>query len=78
MDLGPDVVVKFKAHGVTDVAVSRYNLAQEIDLIKELKQNGIKVYLYNIGDYKEINEDYVVKYEMDYIYGIYADEWEFK
>ena len=42
------------------------------------KKNGIKVYLYNIGDYKEINEDYVVKYEMDYIYGIYADEWEFK
>jgi len=24
-----------------------------------------------------IDENYVVRYEMDNIYGIYADEWEF-
>ena len=49
---------------------------------KELKNNGIKTYLFNINeeiDGKVIyNEEFVVKYEMDNIFGIYADYWNFE
>ncbi|MEZ4796837.1 MAG: sulfatase-like hydrolase/transferase [Flavobacteriaceae bacterium] len=64
-------------HNITDVAISRNSIASKMELLKSLKENGIKVYVYNVNDRIDRDEDYVVKYEMDFIYGLYADKWNF-
>ena len=71
-------VSKLKKIGVTDVAISRRFIAENKDLLLELKENGIKAYAYHVNFDSGIDEVYMAKYEMDYIYGIYADEWEFE
>ncbi|MCF4102112.1 sulfatase-like hydrolase/transferase [Gillisia sp. M10.2A] len=63
--------------GVKNVAISRRFIADNRSLLKLLKENDIKPYVYHINFDDGIDEDYVVKYEMDYIYGIYADDWIF-
>lgn len=70
-------VKTLKKHKITDVAISRNIIASNIELLKDLKKNGIKVYVYNVNDRIDRDEDYVVKHEMDYVYGIYADKWNF-
>ena len=47
-------------------------------LLKELRKNNIKIFAYHINYDEGIDEDYVTKYEMDAIFGIYADEWTFE
>jgi len=64
--------------GVTDIAISRRFIMNNIDLLNEYKLNGINPYVYNINFDPGFDEEYVVKYEMDFIYGIYADDWSFK
>ncbi|WP_452220073.1 sulfatase-like hydrolase/transferase [Lacinutrix salivirga] len=66
-----------KKHNIKHIALSRNIIASNIDLLKALKRNDIKVYAYNVNEYIDRDEMYVVKHEMDYIYGIYADDWEF-
>ena len=70
-------VEKLKRAGVYDVAVSRTFIEKNIALLKELKANNIKVYAYHLNFDSSKDEEYVVKYEMDAIYGIYADTWNF-
>lgn len=70
-------VKTLKKYHITDIAISRNIIASNIELLKELKKNGIKVYVYNVNGRIDRDEDYVVKYEMDYVYGIYADKWNF-
>ncbi|WP_157811579.1 sulfatase-like hydrolase/transferase [Lacinutrix sp. Bg11-31] len=71
-------IKKLKALNITDIAMSRLKLAENLELFKALKENNIKVFAYNINEMIDRDENYVVKYEMDYFYGIYADHWEFK
>jgi|TARA_B110000091_G_C13795727_1_gene467761 lipoteichoic acid synthase len=71
-------VEKFAQKGVKNIAISRRFILQNKLLLKEFKKFGIKPFVYHINFDPGINEDYVVKYEMDFIYGIYADEWKFK
>jgi len=75
--LNGDKVNKLKQLGVTHIAVSRRYIAKNADFLINLKKNGIKAYVYHVNFDPFIDEDYVVKYEMDIIYGIYADKWEF-
>lgn len=65
------------------VAVSRFFIRNNKSLLLKLKNNKIKVFVYNINvdggvSNTGIDEDYVTKYELDYVYGMYADKWEFK
>ena len=39
----------------------------------ELLRSGINTYVYLLDE--KHDEKFVVNYEMDYIYGIYADKW---
>ena len=78
LSLKGDKIKKLKALNITDVAMSRINLAENLELFIALKQNNIKVFAYNINDMIDRDENYVVQYEMDYFYGIYADHWEFQ
>ncbi len=75
-DLGNNAVEKLKKNDITHVAISRTFIAENTKLLKQLKANNIKVYAFHLNSEK--NEDYVVKYEMDFIYGIYADTWTFQ
>ncbi len=70
-------VKKLHNIGVKNIAVSREFIRDHKELLMEFKKNNIKVYAYNINFQDGIDEDYVSRYEMDYIYGIYADKWEF-
>ena len=71
-------VNRLKKMGITEVAINRRLVERNLDLLKQLKQNGIRAY--SFGTTHEIDKDelYVVKHEMDFFYGIYADEWTFK
>lgn len=64
--------------GVDGVAISRELLPYNKTLFKQLKSNGIKVYAFHINHLGLFDEDFVTRYEMDYYYGIYADNWDFR
>ncbi|MEX2380185.1 MAG: sulfatase-like hydrolase/transferase, partial [Vicingaceae bacterium] len=74
---GKNKLNQLKELGVTDVAFSRRYIVDNVDFLKQLKAEGIRSYVFHINFDPGIDEDYVVKYEMDYIYGIYADKWSF-
>lgn len=76
--LGRNKVNKLKKLGVKNIAISREEIAKNTDLLKDLKRNGIKTYVFYINFEDGIDEEYVVKYEMDNIFGIYADNWSFQ
>ncbi len=63
--------------GVKHVAVSRTFIENHKDILLAFKGYGIKVYAYGVNFIDGINEEYVSKYEMDFIHGIYADQWDF-
>lgn len=52
-------------HNIKHIALSRIVIASNIELLKTLKANGIKVYAYNINDYIDRDELYVVKHELN-------------
>ena len=80
--LGEDPIKILKNLNINKVTFSRHNLFLKKKILENLKKNKIKVYVYHINeeieDHVYFNEDYVVKYEMDNIYGIYADKWSFE
>jgi glycerophosphoryl diester phosphodiesterase len=70
-------VKQLKQLGVNGIAISRTYIASNVEFLQELKENNVRVYVYGLNQAPGTDEDYVVKYEMDYIYGIYADKWDF-
>ena len=71
-------VVKFKNMGVKNIAVSRQFIPDNMELLKFFKSKGINAYVFGLYVDAGYNEDYVAKYEMDIIYGVYADDWSFE
>ncbi len=67
-----------KKIGVKNIAISRRFIAENKDLLNVFKLNGIMPFAYHVNLDAGFDEEYVTKYEMDYIYGIYADEWNFE
>jgi len=74
---GDNRLQTLKSLGVQHIAISRHYLSSHVKFLEELKRNDIKVYVYHVNFEEGRNEEYIVKYEMDYIYGIYADQWDF-
>ncbi len=64
--------------GIKDIAVSYRYIAKNVTFLKKLKAAGVNTYVYHVNYDEGVDEDYIVKYEMDYIYGMYADKWNFK
>jgi glycerophosphoryl diester phosphodiesterase len=64
-------------NNIKHVAISRRFIRSNQAFLKELKSNNIKAYAFHLNFDAGIDEDYVVRYEMDYVYGIYADKWQF-
>ena len=75
--LGTNNDDKLKDWGIEYAAVSRRFIQNNKDYLHQLQNIGIKVYAYHVNHDYSMDERYVVKYEMDHIYGIYADEWSF-
>jgi len=84
-----DKIKTLKGLGVNHVTLSRFDLTNNKKLLKDLKENGIKAYICDVNDLLNIKihggyggvelglENFVVKYEMDKFFGIYADDWPF-
>ena len=71
-------IEKMAEKGIRNIAISRHFIAKNKMILQEFKNYGIKPYVYHINFNSGIDELYVVKYEMDYIHGIYADKWTFE
>lgn len=70
-------IEEWSQKGVHGAAISRTFIRNNREKLLELKKQGIHVYAYHINFMEMFDEEYVTKYEMDYIYGIYADNWNF-
>lgn len=71
-------VLSLKKLNIRYVAVSRKMIRNNKPFFLKLKSNNIKTYAYNINFEKGKDEAYAVLNDMDYVYGIYADRWNFK
>jgi Sulfatase len=76
-ELTGDRIDALKKLGVTEVALSRASIAKNFRLLERLKKNGVKVYVFHVNFEPGKDEKYVVDFEMDYVYGLYADDWTF-
>ena len=64
-------------NNVKYVAVSRRIINNQKKLMLSLKENGIKVYVYNVNFDPGKDEAYVQENEIGLVYGMYADKWVF-
>lgn len=62
---------------VKHLAISRRAISNNIEVLLKLKAAGVRTYVYNINFDKGKDENYVATYEMPFIYGMYADKWNF-
>jgi glycerophosphoryl diester phosphodiesterase len=72
-----DKVSVLKRLGIKHVAVSRRMIPANIPFFKSLQANNIKAYVFHVNFDLGKDESYVVSNEMDYIYGLYADKWNY-
>lgn len=70
-----DKVNFLKVNNVKHVAVSRRIIASQKKLILELRNAGIKVYVFNVNFDMGKDEQYVYDNELGLVYGMYADKW---
>ncbi|KQC32383.1 hypothetical protein AAU57_02835 [Nonlabens sp. YIK11] len=60
------------------ITFSRNSISKFKGVLKMAKENGIKSYVYHVNFQGGKDEKYVVEYELGQVYGLYADEWDFK
>ena len=59
------------------VALSRRIISGQKKLMEQLRDEGIKVYVYNVNFDPGKDEKYVLDNEIGLVYGMYADKWNF-
>ena len=72
-----DKINYLTVNNVKYVALSRRIIANETKLMLQLKEHGIKVYVYNVNFDPGKDEKYVQENEIGLVYGMYADKWVF-
>lgn len=77
LNLAGDKLNFLEVNNVRYVAVSRRIIAREQELMLQLKDKGIKVYVYNVNFDPGKDEKYVQENEIGLVYGMYADRWIF-
>ena len=77
MKLGSDRMNYLKVNNIKYVAVSRRIIANQTKLMLQLREQGIKVYVYNVNFDPGKDEKYVLENEIGLVYGMYADKWVF-
>jgi len=63
--------------GVKDVVFSRTLISKNPELIDLIKIKGLRSFVYHVNFESFADEMHVVKYELDNVYGLYADDWSF-
>ncbi len=63
---------------IKDIALSRREIKYHIPLLKELKRQGIRVYVFHVNYDRGKDEKYVICHDLDYVYGLYADHFDFE
>ncbi|MBT8299153.1 MAG: hypothetical protein KJO52_12540 [Maribacter sp.] len=66
-----------EVNNIKYVALSRRIIANHTKLMLQLKEKGIKVYVYNVNFDPGKDEKYVQENEIGLVYGMYADKWVF-
>lgn len=61
--------------GVSYAVVSRSFIHEHPSKTKFMKELGVKIYIHNPDYENGIDLDYMINYELDYVFGIYADVW---
>lgn len=74
----PRVLTTLRNNEVTYIVISRKSITKHEAVLKKLKKGGIKTYASHVNFDKGKDEMYVYKNEMEFIYGFYADVWDFK
>jgi len=77
LKLKGDKINYLKVNNIKYAAVSRRIIRREHDLLLKLRDNGIKVYVYNVNFDPGKDEKYVQENEIGLVYGMYADKWVF-
>lgn len=77
MKIVGDKINYLNVNNVKYVALSRRILADKTKLMLQLKEAGIKVYVYNVNFDAGKDEKYVQENEIGLVYGMYADKWAF-
>jgi glycerophosphoryl diester phosphodiesterase len=72
-----DKLVYIQTNEIQYVAVSRRIIASNTRLFEQLRDEGIKVYVYNVNFDPGKDERYVQDNEIGLVYGMYADKWIF-
>ncbi|NAS10986.1 hypothetical protein [Poritiphilus flavus] len=75
--LSGDKMAYLAINKVKYVAVSRRIIPSQTDFLLKLKENGLKVYVYNVNFDPGKDEKYVFENELGLVYGMYADKWVF-
>ncbi|KKN29672.1 hypothetical protein LCGC14_0841780, partial [marine sediment metagenome] len=72
-----DKLTYLAVNNIKYVAVSRRIIASNTKLLLQLRDQGIKVYVYNVNFDSGKDENYVQENEIGLVYGMYADKWVF-
>ena len=73
-----DKVFRLKEMGVTDIAASRRIIDDNLPLLIRLKNAGIRVYVFHVNYDNGKDEAYVLRHDLDHVYGMYADKYPVK
>ncbi len=76
--LGENKIEELKKLGVKYILISRKSIKDKESLLLQIKEAGIKTYASHVNFERGKDELYVFNNEMDFIYGFYADVWDFE
>ncbi len=63
--------------GIKHIVVSINFAEQHRKLLREMKKHHIKAYVYGLNFIPYLTEEDIIKHQMDNIYGMYAEKWDF-
>ncbi len=72
-----DKINYLKVNNIKYAAVSRRIIRSQTKFLNQLREHGIKVYVYNVNFDPGKDEKYVYDNELGLVYGMYADKWVF-
>ncbi|WP_196889943.1 hypothetical protein [Aureivirga sp. CE67] len=77
-DIGFGNILEYvQEHKIETIAISRKKVLKKAKYLLELKKEGVRTYVYHVNSEGK-NEKYVFENEFPYVYGMYADSWDFK
>lgn len=75
--LSPNYKENMLRLGITDLAVSRRTYVANKPFFASLATSGIHTYVFHVND-DGLNEKFVLRNDIPNVYGMYADNWQFK